>query len=156
MKVYNELKDAFNDVLNKQKKPTAGIDKISADTYADIKKRYIKGNQDIKTADGKTLLNIMEKSILINKYTFSPYTEILVLKGAHQLLRRISKPTIKDKILLKLLNKRIIREGSEYKKLSKKAYTTVHSIKTFLKSNKNVNYLKLDISKYYDSIDPNR
>lgn len=152
--MYEELKKAFELVLKKQKPPTAGIDKISAAVYADRPKQYKKAGSIMKV-EGMKLLKSMENELTNKTYKLRPYDEILVLKGANKSPRRISKPTIRDKIFLKLLNQRLL-EVDEYKRLMKKPYTVVKDIKSFMKTGKNLNFLKLDIAKFYDNIDITR
>ncbi|MDF2950710.1 MAG: hypothetical protein K0S18_293 [Anaerocolumna sp.] len=124
LKVYQELKLG---------KLNTGLDRLS-------RKNFDKSIDDS--------INIIKRKITDSTYEFTPYKEILLLKGKDKLPRVISIPTIRDKIVLKIL-------GIELKKIwgiSSNLQETIESISEQIKSNKYKYFLKMDVSGYYSSI----
>lgn len=124
LKVYKNLKKG---------KLNTGLDRIS------------RKNFDSNTNDH---IDIIERKINNSTYEFTPFKEILLLKGKGKIPRILSIPTIRDKIVLKIL-------GNELKKIwgkSSQLQETVKSISNQIKSGKYKYYLKMDISGYYSSI----
>jgi len=88
----------------------------------------------------------------IGTYKFSPYLEQLISKGKDKKPRVISIPTIRDKIVLKVLTEFIHQHFSDY--IAKDLPNTViKKIKKELEQKDNLkSYIRLDIARFYDSI----
>lgn len=93
-----------------------------------------------------------ERKIRLDDYTFSPYVEVLKSKGRNKFPRIISIPTIRDRIVL-LAIKEYLHElfpDSINKKLPN---SYIRDIINYLnKDSKKKYYYKVDITKYYDTI----
>ena len=96
-------------------------------------------------------LKIIERKVLNASYSFTPYKEKLIIKGRDSTPRIISIPTIRDKLTLKALNELLIFVFSD-KINTKIVQTIIHSIKSVIKSNNYDSFIKLDIEKFYPSI----
>ena len=141
--------DSFISIFPNNALPKAGIDKISAEKYFDVQTRK-------PTKKGYDLIMYVEKlfmnSDLFDNFKFSPFAEMLILKGANKVPRRVSKPTIKDKLVLKVLLE-IITEVPEYRQLQSHASTVIPKIRTSLSaSQSSLSYLSMDISSFFDNI----
>lgn len=97
-------------------------------------------------------LEIIVRKILDGTYRFSPYLEILKLKGRKKHPRIISIPTIRDKIVL-LTIKEILHSKFEDSVNRKLPNNYIKDIKRYLIENPGEKYyLKLDLEKFYDTI----
>lgn len=93
-------------------------------------------------------IQIIERKVNDFSYEFTPYKEVLLLKGRDKYPRVLSIPTIRDKIILKILGNEIKRTWG----ISSNLQETIDSIKENVKKNIYNYYVKLDISGYYSSI----
>lgn len=135
---YFEIKYLKNLFVKKIKKSKSkGIDKITIDVFE-------------KKLDEN--LNLIIKKVLNNTYKFSPYLEILKLKGRNKTPRVISIPTIRDKIVL-LAIKEILHKTFDKDVNRKLPNNYIKDIKKYLAENPEEKfYLKLDLEKFYDKI----
>ncbi|MEJ4087226.1 reverse transcriptase domain-containing protein [Galbibacter orientalis] len=117
---------------------TKGIDKLNAIGFQNRKKELLKAT---------------ERKIFDETYTFSPYVEVLKLKGRNKHPRIISIPTVRDRIILFAIKEYLHNLFPE--SINKKLPNSyIRDIKNyFLVNNKKKHFLKIDITKYYDSID---
>ncbi|WP_339711773.1 reverse transcriptase domain-containing protein [uncultured Kriegella sp.] len=130
-----KLEDIFKENFDDTK--TKGIDKLNAIGFMNRKKE---------------LLNATERKIYEESYTFSPYVEVLKLKGRNKHPRIISIPTVRDRIILFAIKEHLhdLFPDSINKKLPN---SFIRDIKKYLSINKKKKYfLKIDITKYYDTI----
>ena len=117
---------------------TKGIDKLNAIGFQNRKKELL------KATEGK---------IFDETYTFSPYVEVLKLKGRNKHPRIISIPTVRDRIILFAIKEYLhdLFPESINKKLPNSYIRDIK--KYFLANKKKKHFLKIDITKYYDTID---
>lgn len=130
------LKNLFHEkLINSNAK---GIDKLNSIKYSE------KIDEEVK---------IIHRKVLSGEYRFSPYVEILKLKGRNKEPRIISIPTLRDRIVL-LTIKEILHEEFTDNVNRKLPNSYIRDIKNYLSSSKgNEYFIKLDISKFYDNID---
>ncbi|MCX2680266.1 reverse transcriptase domain-containing protein [Galbibacter sp. EGI 63066] len=129
------LEELFKENFDTTK--TKGIDKLNAIGFQNRKKE---------------LLNATERKIYDETYTFSPYVEVLKLKGRNKHPRIISIPTVRDRIILFAVKEYLhdLFPDSINKKLPN---SFIRDIKKYFSINgKKKYFLKIDITKYYDTI----
>jgi len=132
------LKELYTRKIKKSK--SKGIDKVSSETF----EKNLNEN-----------LNLIIRKVLNKTYKFSPYLEILKLKGRNKSPRVISIPTIRDKIVL-LAIKEILHDAFATDVNRKLPNNYIKDIKKYLDANSGENfYLKLDLEKFYDKINRN-
>ena len=141
---YNDLFsfDVLYDLYqnNLQNSRAKGIDKLNSNSFEKKKIDH---------------LRIIERKCQDGSYNFTPYLEVLKLKGRDSNPRTISIPTIRDRIVLLAL-KDYLHEHYSHIINRKKPNGYIHDIKKFLFDNIGTKYfLKLDIKKFYDTIDRN-
>lgn len=111
----------------------AGIDRVTKKTF------------DISKAEQ---INLLVDKSLKGTYKYTYYKEKLILKNRNSLPRLISIPTIRDRIVLKLLHE-ILMDTFE---IRLELVQTV--ISSFIKkANKYDAYIKIDISNFFGSLD---
>lgn len=122
-----------------KKSNSKGIDKQS---ITDFEKHI---NQSIST---------ISRKVKSGTYDFTPYLELLKLKGRNKIPRIISIPTIRDKIVLLAL-KELLHHHFNESVNRKLPNNYIKDINNYLKKNAHgpIHYLKLDIEKFYDTID---
>ncbi|MFD1779062.1 reverse transcriptase domain-containing protein [Fredinandcohnia salidurans] len=118
-------------------KSSVGIDKINNRLFEKKFKSYTKHISD---------------KVINNRYRFTPYKQKLFLKGVNKPPRQISIPTIRDKITLGLL-KEIIHERFKDEIEHYTVQTTIKGIEEELNNGHFDYFIKIDISRFYDSID---
>lgn len=125
------LKERFNVKIKNKTAP--GNDHINVSLY----ERNIDEN-----------LEVLRKKILSNKYIFTNYKEVLISKGKGKLPRVICTPTVRDKILLSVLNDYL---KSKYTNINN---TLLHSRINSIKLNLDAfsGFVKIDITRFYSSI----
>lgn len=129
------LKELFQKRIKRSK--SKGIDKISVDVFEN---------------DLEENLNLIIEKLKKESYRFSPYLELLKLKGRNKIPRVISIPTVRDKVVLLIL-KEILHDAFETSVNRKLPNSYIREIKKFLKHNKEEKfYLKLDLEKFYDTL----
>ena len=114
-----------------------GVDRISVERFqADI---------DQQAA-------IIKRKCISGTYKFSPYLELLQSKGRGKEPRVVSIPTVRDRIVLKILTEYLHTTFSSY--IAKDLPNTViRKIKDKIYPlKKNDRYIKIDLKKFYDSI----
>ncbi len=133
---FNEqyLEQLFNEKLRDSK--AKGIDKLNANSF-------------LNTKEGS--ISIIVKKTLDSSYRFSPYIEILKLKGRNKFPRIISIPTIRDRLTLLVL-KEILHDSFPESVNRKLPNSYIREIKDYLSCKNDIYFLKLDIQNFYDSI----
>ncbi|MBL7881203.1 MAG: hypothetical protein JNN23_15320 [Chryseobacterium gambrini] len=133
---FEYLKELFLKKIKKSK--SKGIDKVSIETFE-------------KKLDEN--LRVLKRKVLNGSYEFSPYLEILKLKGRNKVPRVISIPTIRDKMVL-LVIKEILHNVFDSDVNRKLPNNYIKDVKKYLEANSGEKfYLKLDLEKFYDTID---
>ncbi len=99
----------------------------------------------------RVILNKVYEKIIKGKYEFTSYREKLILKGKGKEPRVISIPTIRDKIVLSALKEYIFEKYKDSID-TKIVQTKVAELKKELREDKYNFVIRLDIVKYYDSI----
>lgn len=142
-KVYPKLvfNGKFFDKIFKEKiihSKSKGLDKQSPEGF--------KANSDEN-------YNLIITKCLNQSYKFTPYLELLKLKGANSFPRTISIPCIRDRFVLYTLMEALHTKFPECvnRKLPNKY---INDLKKFInKIEKPIHFIKVDIYKFYDSID---
>jgi RNA-directed DNA polymerase len=139
---YNDIFsfDVLYDLYQKnlQNSRAKGIDKLNANSFENRKIDHLK---------------IIERKCEAGTYNFTPYLEVLKLKGRDNKPRTISIPTIRDRIVLLAIKEYLHKKYSDLIN-RKKPNGYIHDIKNFQSINNGTKYfLKLDIKKFYDTID---
>lgn len=97
--------------------------------------------------------NVIAIKCLSQSYKFTPYLEVLKLKGSNSLPRTISIPCIRDRFVLYALMDVLHSKFPESvnRKLPNRH---INDLKAFIDSVENpIHFLKIDIKKFYDTID---
>lgn len=96
-------------------------------------------------------INIIHRKVLNGTYSFTNYKQKLISKGKEQNPRVVSIPTIRDRITLLIIKDIIAQTFGD-----KVSYSIIHKI--IVDINESIHkysydyYFKLDVSKFYDSI----
>lgn len=116
-----------------------GIDRVTARKFEKNKENYFEH---------------ISNNICAGTYKFSPFLEKLVSKGRAQLPRVISVPTIRDKLTLTIFNQ-YLQSQYEHCVPTELPNQRVRRLRDFFQTElcKDVEIVRLDISKFYDSID---
>ena len=94
---------------------------------------------------------IISRKCIAGTYEFTPYIEQLMSKGKNKFPRVISIPTIRDKIVLKILTTYLHQTFQEC--LAKDLPNTlIRKIKKQIKGGGAEGYIKLDVANFYGSI----
>lgn len=122
-----------------------------------IKNKSGKGIDGINCAQFESellpIVSRLSSKSIASTYRFSPYLEIVKSKGRGKQPRIISKPTIRDKLVLCAL-KDTLHELYEDCIQNKLPNTFIREIKSLLLQNKDeLYYLKIDIKGFYDNLD---
>lgn len=126
------IRDIFDEFI--QYSPSTGIDGMNVSNYR-------------KTLS--TEAEEIEKRVLSGKYKFSIFKQKLISKGADSNPRIISIPTIRDKIVLKILAN-ILFDSFKSDLNIALAQDVIRDIKSECKNFDS--YLKIDVRKFFDSI----
>lgn len=96
---------------------------------------------------------ILPKKCKDGSFAFSYYNERLVLKGRGKIPRVISVPTVRDRLVLAVLNQYLQKKYAR-EEWSRSANERVRSVQNFrIKSgSKEIRYVKTDFKAFYDSI----
>lgn len=116
------------------------------------------GGRDLMTPrkwweSNKQTLDRISTKCVYGHYRFAPYKEELVIKGRNKLPRCISIPTVRDRLVLGVLNK-YLQEAYEISSIPYTPNSYVSDIKMFLKSNSStpIHFFRTDITDFYNSI----
>lgn len=136
---YSNLETCFDKKVVKVK--SKGIDKKSASYF-----KKDKNNE----------LNILERKIKNNTFTFTPYLELLRVKRRDSNPRMLSLPTLRDRIVLSTL-KEILHVDFADCVNKDLPNSFIRRIKKYLHDNQGqkIYYLKADITQFYDRVDRN-
>lgn len=96
-------------------------------------------------------IEIIHRKVSNQTYNFSFYREKLISKGRNKLPRVISIPTIRDKIVLKILFK-TLSEIFKNDISNELIHTTIDNTKRTIESKTYDSYIKIDIENFYPSI----
>lgn len=133
---YYYTKKYLNRVIDKKIdfRTASGIDNM---TY----KIFIRDKQDI--------ISDIKHRVLSSSYKFTPYKELLILKGRNSLPRCVSIPTIKDKLCLRVLSELIVNYFSDIPKI----VIPQNHVATIQRNIRNYDsYLKIDLKDFYGNI----
>lgn len=128
----NFIEQVFHDHI--QYSPSSGIDGIKVHQYKNII---------------KTEASFISQKVISGDYKFSAYKQKLISKGATSLPRQISIPTIRDKIVLKILSILLIEKFKQDLNIEL-PQKVIRNIKK--QTNNYDSFLKIDISAFYDNI----
>ncbi|MBW6494014.1 MAG: hypothetical protein K0B16_05575 [Burkholderiaceae bacterium] len=95
---------------------------------------------------------LIEAKSQAGSYRFSPYREKLILKGADSPPRKVSIPTIRDRVTLRCLNNFLCQVFPECRPPHAHPVVT-KAIKTFRNASNSDSFIKLDVKGFYDHID---
>lgn len=131
----DKIKEIYNEKIINKCSP--GLDRVN--------RRIFERQFD----DNVTLIN---KKVLNGTYTFTRYKQKIISKGAGKEPRVISIPTIRDKVTLIIMKNIIVQTfGNEI------SYSVIHRIVSNIVDSINQYnfdcFFKIDLSKFYDSID---
>ena len=133
---------------------------FSRDNLVDIYKQKIGDTETVgidrvhPKALGKVLEN--EVQIILNKvhagtYHFTPYKEVLLIKGAGSPPRTVSAPTARDRIVLRALYQLLAKSFPEA--ISKVAQLKIANIIESMAHFDNGEFIKVDIRHFYPTVD---
>ena len=97
-------------------------------------------------------INVIIRKCNALTYEFTRYREILISKGANKLPRQISIPTIRDKLVLVVINK-ILTGVFEASAVTPMPQVIIDEIKQTMQNDMYDTFIKIDISSFYASID---
>lgn len=133
IKIKN-IKKVFEDSI--QNKPSIGIDGVN------IKSFRVKIDNEFE---------IINRKIIDKTYNFSFYKEKLISKGRMKYPRVLSIPTIRDKIVLKIIYNTLF-EIFQNELSNELIHTKIDKITKTILSKKYDSYIKIDIQNFYPSI----
>ena len=122
--------------FQRRAKLSRGIDRVSADSFQKNLKSEVQRISD---------------RLLSGTYKFSPYMEMLVLKGRDKAPRVIARATVRDKLLLAAL-KNVLHEALPHEVPRKLPNQVVRDLLFSLAAHADVEIVRADISSFYDSI----
>jgi len=128
------IKKVFEESI--RNKPSIGLDGINITVF--------EKKLDIE-------LDIINRKIMNKTYNFSFYKEKLISKGRNKFPRVISIPTIRDKIVLKLIFN-TLSEIYDSELSNEIVHTTINNIIEDIQSKKFDSFIKLDMEDFYPSI----
>lgn len=133
-KLKNIKKVFDNSIKNK---PSTGIDGININSFE-------------KKLDNE--LETINRKVFNKTYNFSFYKEKLISKGRNKYPRVISLPTLRDKLVLKIIFNTLTEIYID--DLSNELiHSKVDKIKAIIQSGKFDSFIKMDIENFYPSID---
>ena len=116
---------------------TVGVDRVTTENF----KRHLDEN-----------VNDISRRVLQGKYHFAPYKQVLLSKGADRRPRVLSIPTVRDRLVLKVLSN-IINElfGLDCKTPNPQSLIT--EVEQDVLNGKYDCFIKIDFADFYGSID---
>ena len=130
-----QLKELYNSKIIYR--ATVGMDRVVPIAFEE------KLDENVELISGK---------VLSGRYNFSHYREILISKGRDKCPRIISIPTIRDKLALAAFHA-VLQDAYSGVIEEPLLHTIIGSIATELSSGKYNSYVKVDITRFYASID---
>ncbi len=120
-------------------KSVVGIDGMTGSSFAK--------NKDM-------ISHLISKKCLEGTYNFSPYLEVLILKGRNKTPRMLAVPTLRDQMVLSLLKDALHHRDCFSSCLQKKLPNQIiREIDDFHRAEAEYHFLKTDISGFYDNIE---
>lgn len=138
--LYNKTHIKQHYIEKVKRKSTAGLDKINSAKFEDC----IKNN-----------IGIINKKVLAGSYEFTNYKKLLISKGENKTPRVICIPTIRDKLVLSILNESLVKIFGDTVTISPLPHSTINHMVTVINSGIYDAFVKIDISKFYGSINHN-
>lgn len=129
------IREVFDSYIKRSS--SIGVDGISAHSFAD--------NLDVES-------EIIHRKILNGSYRFSPYKEKLIIKSANSPPRSVKIPTIRDKLVLRIMLRELTKTFDSVVKQQCSARTTISNVINNFQSNDYDAFIKIDIEKFYPSI----
>ncbi len=117
-----------------------GLDNISQKHFSLIKHEQVE---------------IINRKILANTYNFTKYKLKLISKGRGKIPREISIPTIRDRVVLRVLCNFLINNFKDDVGLTL-PQTIIYNIKETIKTEEINSFVKFDIKNFYPSIPHNK
>lgn len=144
MQAYKYFDEYFSiprleDIYHTSIKPkaTVGIDRINRASFENERNKYLK---------------IINRKVLNGTYSLTLYKQKLISKGRNKEPRVISIPTIRDKVALKALNE-LLFDVFESDINNEIVQTIIDDLKESINNSEYNCFIKLDIKKFYPSID---
>lgn len=97
-------------------------------------------------------ISLINRKVLAETYSFTPYRQIVESKGAGKLPRILSIPTMRDRVTLRVLSEILINEFRD-KARTPSPQEVVKGVVATVESEECTGYIKLDLSDFYGSID---
>ncbi len=115
---------------------SVGIDKVNSSSF----ENRLKVNAEI-----------IRRKLDNDTYTFTPYKQILVSKGKNKCPRVISVPTVRDRIVLQIINRYLQSKYDKFGKF-KLPQTIISELIFSLRNAEFDSYIKIDMSNFYGTI----
>lgn len=96
-------------------------------------------------------VSVISKKVLSGRYSFTPYRQLLVSKGAGKLPRVLSIPTVRDRLTLKALSD-ILGKTFGNRCKTPQPQLVVSELASAISAKTYPAYLKLDLKDFYGSI----
>ena len=116
--------------------PSVGIDYVTTEKFF---------------SDLDSHISVISRKALSGKYSFTPYRQLLVSKGAGKLPRVLSIPTVRDRLTLKALSNVLGKTFGERCK-TPQPQLIVSEISGAISAKSFSAYIKLDLDNFYGSI----
>ncbi|EGJ48741.1 reverse transcriptase domain-containing protein [Desulfocurvibacter africanus] len=97
--------------------------------------------------------HVIKQKCLDSSYRFTPYLQKLILKGPNKFPRSISIPTVRDKIVLSILNSALQEAFPDSVKRELPNVKVRNLAEAVSKSQGKCNLHRIDIKSYYDNIE---
>lgn len=132
-------KDALTDLYFKKIRysRSVGLDKITVSSF--------ENGLDSELA-------VINRKVINGRYHFTPYRQMLILKGAQKYPREISIATVRDRLVLTALNKFLVLRFGTHICQTPLPQIIIQDIINSIESEKFDCYLKFDIEHFYSSI----
>lgn len=96
-------------------------------------------------------VSAISRKVLSGRYTFTPYRQVLISKGAEKLPRVLSIPTVRDRLTLKALSD-ILGETFGERCKTPQPQLVISELSSAISAKKYSAYIKLDLEDFYGSI----
>lgn len=115
---------------------SVGIDYITTDNFSSSLDLHV---------------SVISKKVLSGKYSFTPYRQLLVSKGAGKRPRVLSIPTVRDRLTLKALSD-ILGKTFEERCKTPQPQLVISELSNAISAKTYSAYIKLDLEEFYGSI----
>ena len=133
----SELTKRFHEKIRSGK--AVGSDGISAKSF--------EANLDVE-------IDVIQRKVENLTYRFSPFKEKLILKNKNSPPRAVYIPTVRDRLLLNVLNAYLNEQfKDDLASFNKPVQHTVSEVKKIIASQRFDGFLKLDVKNFFPSLD---